>query len=183
MRSFHPIYNPLMALRVLRRVRETLPDATLTMGGQDKGLAAGLRRDAARLGVADAVRFVGFLDLAGKAREGGAADIFINTSRIDNTPVAVIEAGAMGLPVVSTDVGGIRDLLSDGVSGLLVPDGDVDAMADAILRLVGDPPLAERLSTNGRVLAETSSWEHVRACWARLFADLDGRAAAADQAS
>jgi L-malate glycosyltransferase len=183
MRSFHPIYNPLMALRVLLRVRETLPEATLTIGGQDKGLAVSLQRDAARLGVADAVRFVGFLDLAGKAREGGAADIFINTSHIDNTPVAVIEAGAMGLPVVSTDVGGIRDLLSDGVSGLLVPDGDVDTMAEAILRLVGDPPLAERLSTNGRALAETSSWEHVRVCWERLFADLDGRAAAADRTS
>jgi len=82
----------------------------------------------------------------------------------------------MGLPVVSTDVGGIRDLLSDGLSGLLVPDDDVQAMAEAILRLVGEPQLAERLSTNGRRLAEASSWEQVRARWQRLFAELVGRA-------
>jgi glycosyltransferase involved in cell wall biosynthesis len=183
MRSFHSIYNPIMALRVLRQVRAVLPEATLTMGGQDKGLEPSLRWEAVRMGLADAVRFVGFLDSAGKRREGGAADIFINTNRVDNTPVAVIEACAMGLPVVSTDVGGIRDLLSDGVSGLLVPDDDVQAMAEAILRLVGDPRLAERLSTNGRRLAEASSWEQVRVQWERLFAQLDERFAIQRRAS
>ena len=172
MRSFHSIYNPVMALRVLQRVRADLPEATLTMAGPDKGLERGLRQEAVRIGVADAVRFVGFLDHAGKLREGGAADIFINTSRIDNTPVAVIEACAMGLPVVTTEVGGIRDLLSDGSSGLLVGDDDVPAMAQAILRLVGDPQLARRLSTNGRRLAERSSWDQVCAQWERLFAQL-----------
>jgi glycosyltransferase involved in cell wall biosynthesis len=183
MRSFHSIYNPVMALRVLRLVRAVLPEATLTMGGQDKGLEPSLRREAVRMGVADAVRFVGFLDRAGKMREGEAADIFINTNRIDNTPVAVIEACAMGLPVVSTDVGGMRDLLSDGVSGLLVPDDDVQAMAEAILRLVRDPQLAARLSTNGRKLAEASSWEQVRVQWERLFAQLGGHATAQRRAS
>jgi glycosyltransferase involved in cell wall biosynthesis len=183
MRSFHSIYNPVMALRVLRQVRAVLPEATLTMGGQDKGLEPSLRREAVRMGVADAVRFVGFLDRAGKMREGEAADIFINTSRIDNTPVAIIEACAMGLPVVSTDVGGIRDLLSDGVSGLLVPDDDVQAMAEAILRLVSDPLLAQRLSTNGRRLAEASSWERVRVQWERLFAQLGGYTAGQRRAS
>lgn len=183
MRSFHSLYNPAMALRVLRRVREVLPEATLTMAGQDKGLEPSLRREAARMDLADAVRFVGFLDSAGKRREGAAADIFINTSRVDNTPVAIIEVCAMGLPVVSTDVGGIRDLLSDGVSGLLVPDDDVQAMAEAILRLVGDPRLAQRLSTNGRRLAEASSWQQVGLQWERLFADLGGHAAPQRRAS
>src|SRR3989449_10440469 len=118
------------------------------MGGQDKGLEVSRRRAAVWLGVADGVRFVGFVDRAGKTREGEAADIFVNTSRVDNTPVAVIEACAMGLPVVSTDVGGIRDLLSDGLSWLLLPDDDVQAMVEGILRLVREPPLAARLSAN-----------------------------------
>jgi glycosyltransferase involved in cell wall biosynthesis len=183
MRSFHPIYNPVMALQVLQQVRAVLPEATLTMGGQDNGLEPLLRQEAVRMGVADAVRFVGFLDSAGKRREGGAADIFINTNRIDNTPVAVIEACAMGLPVVATDVGGIRDLLTHEVSGLIVPDDDAQAMAEAILRLVGDPQLAERLSSNGRKLAEASSWEQVRVRWERLFAELDRRAVGQDQVS
>jgi glycosyltransferase involved in cell wall biosynthesis len=172
MRSYHPIYNPEMALRVLARVRAQYPDATLTMAGRDKGLEPAVRAEAVRLGLDGAVRFVGFLDQAGKEREGAGADIFINTTRVDNTPVAVIEACAMGLPVVSTDVGGIRQLLHDGRTGLLVPDDDADAMADAVMRLVRDPALATRLSTNGRRVAERSTWNQVHPEWDRLFTEL-----------
>ena len=98
----------------------------------------------------------------GKRREGNAADIFINTNRIDNMPVAVLEAGATGLPVVATAVGGVPDLLVDGRDAVLVSDDDDAAMADAILRLLRDPELAGRLSRNGRLLASRSAWESVR---------------------
>jgi glycosyltransferase involved in cell wall biosynthesis len=172
MRSFHPLYNPLMALRVFQRVRATIPDATLTMAGQDTGYERTVRQEAARLGMQGAVRFVGFLDRGGKGREGEAADIFINTNCIDNAPVAVIEACAMGLPVVSTAVGGVPRLLQHGVSGLLVPDNDIDGMTKAVLDLIDDPTLAARLSTNGRALAEFCSWKHVGPQWEQLFARL-----------
>lgn len=172
MRSFHGIYNPLMALRVLARVKSVYPDATLVMAGQDKGLERTVRQEAVRLGLDGAVRFVGFLTLPGKIREGDGADIFMNTSSVDNLPGAVVEACAMGLPVVSTAVGGIAYLLNEGETGLLVPDGDCDAMAKAILRLVGDPQLAARLSTNGRRLAERFSWAHVGPQWEQLFDEL-----------
>ncbi len=119
--------------------------------------------------------FPGFLDMAGKVREGGAADIFINTSHIDNMPVAVVEACAMGIPVVSTSVGGVPDLLTDGQTGLLTPDGDVDSMAAAIRRLCSEPALAARLSEGGRRLAERSAWERVRLEWEDLFASLAPR--------
>jgi glycosyltransferase involved in cell wall biosynthesis len=169
MRSFHPVWNPEMAVRVLARVRETLPEATLVMAGQDKGLEAEVKRLAVELGLNGSVRFAGFLDSEAKAREGNAADIYINTNRIDNMPVAVVEACAMGLPVVATAVGGIRDLLSDGETGLLVPDDNDRAMAHAIVRLVKDPQLAAILSANGRMLAERSAWEQVRSQWEEMF--------------
>jgi len=162
MRSFHEIYNPSMAVRVLARVRSIVPGATLVMGGQDKGLEASVRAEVARFGVEHAVRFSGFLDTAGKQREGAAGDVFLSTNRIDNTPVAVIEAWAMGLPVVSSDVGGMRDLVRDGDTGLLVPDNDVEAMSAAIVRLIRDPYLAGRLSVNGRREAERCSWAQGR---------------------
>ncbi len=172
MRSFHPIYNPSMAVRVLARVRSILPGATLVMGGQDKGLERAVRAEAVRLRVQSAVRLVGFLNAAGKNREGGMADIFLSTNRIDNTPVAVIEAWAMGLPVVSTDVGGLRDLIRDGETGLLVPDEDVEAMGAAIVRVVRDPDLARHLSVNGRSEASRCSWAEVRPQWEHLFEQL-----------
>ena len=175
MRTFDPDYNPLMAIEVLSRIRASFPDARLVMGGPDKGLLAEARCRAAELGIGEAVSFPGFLDMAGKTREGAAADIFINTNHVDNMPVAVVEACAMGIPVVTTSVGGVPDLLCDGRTGLLVPDGDADAMAAAVLRLLEDPGLAATLSENGRRLAERSAWDAVRPEWEALFASLRAR--------
>ena len=180
MRSFHTIYNPLMAVRVLARVRAILPEATLVMGGSNKGMESHVRAEAERLGVRGAVSFVGFLDAAGKQREGAAGDVFLSTNRIDNTPVAIIEAWAMGLPVVTTDVGGLRDLIRDGETGLLVPDDDVEAMSAAIVRLTRDPHLAGRLSVNGRREAERCSWAEVGPQWQHLFNRLAAASAGVD---
>jgi glycosyltransferase involved in cell wall biosynthesis len=172
MRSFHPIYNPTLAIRVLSRVRQRIPEASLVMAGQQKGAECEVERLARDLGLDGAVQFPGFLDRAGKRRQGNAADIFINTNRVDNMPVAVLEAGAMGLPIVATAVGGVPDLLADGRDGVLVPDDDDAAMADAVLRLLEDPELAGRLSRNGRRLAERSTWDVVGPLWTDLFRDM-----------
>jgi glycosyltransferase involved in cell wall biosynthesis len=173
MRSFHPIWNPEMAVKVLARLRDHGTPATLIMGGNDKGSLPEVRALAKQLQVEPALRFAGFLDQAGKTREGDAADIFLNTNRMDNMPVSVVEAGAMGLPVVSTNVGGIPDLLTDGETGLLVPSDDVEAMADAVGRLVADPGLVSKLSANARKLAEKSAWLAVKAQWMALFRQLE----------
>jgi glycosyltransferase involved in cell wall biosynthesis len=172
MRSFHEVWNPLMAVRVLARLRQKVSDATLVLAGQDKGLQVEAQRLAESLGVLEAIRFPGFLNLEGKIREGSQADIFINTNRIDNMPVAVVEACAMGLPVVTTNVGGIPDLLTERQTGLLVPDDDDEKMAEAVYSLLENPDLASRLSTNGRKLAEQSSWNQVRLQWEAMFEQL-----------
>jgi glycosyltransferase involved in cell wall biosynthesis len=169
MRTYDPDYNPLMAIEVLRQVREVHPDAALVMRGQEKGMEAEVAARAQALGLAAALDLGGFADAAAKAAAGDRADIFINTSHVDNMPVAVVEAAAMGMPVVSTAVGGVPDLLQDGATGLLVPDGDAGAMARAVLRLVADPDLARRLSRAGRGLALRSSWPAVQAEWEDLF--------------
>jgi glycosyltransferase involved in cell wall biosynthesis len=72
--------------------------------------------------------------MAQKVHFGTICDICVNTSRIDNMPVALVEMCAMGLPVVSTDVGGIPHLLKHEQTGLLVPSEDVVAMADSVGR-------------------------------------------------
>lgn len=172
MRAFQDAWNPLMAIRVLARLREHRPDATLVIAGQDKGLEAESKRLAAELGVSDAVRFPGFLNMAAKVREGNAADIFISTNRIDNMPVSVVEACAMGLPVVSTEVGGMADLITDGENGLLVPDNNDERMVEAILALLDDPALAGKLSENGRELAERSSWLRVKQQLDEVFEEI-----------
>lgn len=175
MRSFHPIYNPMMAIRVLAQLKEKAPEASLVMGGQDKGLEFEVKRLAKTVGVNGAVRFAGFLDMTAKVRECHSADIFLNTNHVDNMPVAVVEACAMGLPVVATAVGGVPDLLTHEETVLLVPDNDDQSMVAAIMRLLNNSNLTGRLSANGRKLATRSSWEEVFPQWKRVFAEVMDR--------
>jgi glycosyltransferase involved in cell wall biosynthesis len=153
-------------------VKRIHPDATLVMAGQEKGAQSEVRQLANQLGVEDGIRFPGYLDAEAKIREGQAADIFLNTNRIDNTPVSLIEACALGLPVVATDVGGLADLLVDRDTGLLVPDDDHQAMAEAVLRLLAEPNLANHLSRQGRRMAERFSWEQTLPQWERLLEEV-----------
>jgi len=172
MRAFHSIYNPEMAVRVFWQLRKEFPTATLTLAGPDMGKLAATKRLTKNLNIANVVRFPGFLDLGAKIREGGVHDIYLNTNRVDTMPVSVLEMAAMGLPVVTTAVGGMPFFLINCETGLLVPDNDDEAMAEAIKRLLNDSKLAERLSTNGRRLAERFSWEQVRPQWEQLLSEV-----------
>jgi glycosyltransferase involved in cell wall biosynthesis len=175
MRAFHPVYNPQLAIRAFVGVAAAYRDASMVMAGEEKGLEPECRALVRQLGLADSVRFAGFLDMESKVREGNSADIYLNTNRIDNMPVSVVEAGAMGIPVVATAVGGVPFLLEHERSGLLVPDDDAGSTTDAILRLLGDSELAGRLSLGGRRLAERSAWEEVKPRWTALFDRVAGR--------
>jgi glycosyltransferase involved in cell wall biosynthesis len=94
-------------------------------------------------------------------------DVFLNTTRVDNAPVSLLEAAAHGLVVVSTPAGGITELFTDGVDALLA--GDADGLAAAVSRVVDDPVLARRLSGAGLVLADSASWAQVGPVWHDLL--------------
>ena len=84
-------------------------------------------------------------------------------------PVSVIEAMALGLPIVSTDVGGLPFLITHNEEGLLVPPNDVNAMVDAIIRLKEDINLKDKLVINGRKKVEKFDWNQVRVKWEMLL--------------
>lgn len=174
MRTFHPIYNPEMAVRVVARLQRQAPDIRLTMAGSPDVSLAEVKRLAGRLGVAEPIDFVGFLDQTEKIHLASHHDIYLNTNRIDNMPVTVIEMGALGLPVIATSVGGVPDIITHGESGLLVPDDDDLAMAEAVKRLLHEPALAGRLSQAGRRFAERCAWENVRQQWEHTLTELFG---------
>lgn len=176
MRTFHAVYNPCLALLAFERVLRDHPDTTLTMAGQDKGLLEAVQARVAEHGWNALVKFPGFLSAEEKRAAFNSHDIYVHTNNIDNAPVSVLEAAAAGLPIVATRAGGIPFLLDHEETALLVPDGDADAMASAIKRLLDDPELAQRLSTNGRALAERSSWPAVRAQWVSAFDRVLGHA-------
>lgn len=169
MRTFDPVYNPEMAVRALSEIRKIVPDCTLTMAGQESGLLESVKGLAVSLGLERQVRFAGFLERDGKKEIFKEHDIFLNTNRIDNMPISVLEAAAFGLPIVATRVGGIPHLLQNEVNALLVPSEDAHSMADAIIRLMKEDTLAAQLSRNGRILAERSSWPQVKGHWEDAF--------------
>jgi glycosyltransferase involved in cell wall biosynthesis len=145
------------------------------MAGMDKGLEPKIKKMAEELNLSDSVSFPGFLDPEQKRRVFSEADIFLNTNRFDNMPVAVVEACACGLPVVATRVGGLPFLISDGRNGLLVENENAREMTEAVKLLLEDKSLARKISRSARTLAESSAWSAVRASWEKLFTEVLSR--------
>jgi len=131
-------------IRAFARVRSRLPDACLLLVGSGPD-AALLARVAVECGCADAVHFAG--ERADVAEYIQAMDVFAFPTLTEGFGLALAEAMACGVPVVASAVGGVPELVRDGVSGLLVPPADPDALAAAILRILEAPELAKRLST------------------------------------
>jgi len=173
LRAFHEIYDSILAVETLAELNAEMPGATLTMIGPDKGDGS-LERSRGRareLALTDSVSFPGRVNKRDVPSQLEQGDIFINTSRIDNTPVSVLEAMAAGMCIVSTGVGGIPDLLEDGVDALLVPAGNPRAMADAIRRIRREPDLAEQLSRNARRKVSAFDWSAILPRWQRILAE------------
>jgi glycosyltransferase involved in cell wall biosynthesis len=113
------------------------------------------------LGLGESVRFPGNVANDGMHALYDAADIYLNTSRVDNQPVSILEAFACGLPVVSTAVGGIPDMVTHGEDALLAPDDDPAALAGLLRALLRDGALAARLAQNGHRRMLAHSWENI----------------------
>ena len=167
-RAFASIYNPEMAVKVLQQLQEKYPSATLTMVGPDKDGSLQTTKDFAdSIGVA--VNFTGQLAKEDWWQLASEHDIFINTTHFDNTPISVMEAMALGLPVVSTNVGGIPYLLTDKENALLVNDDDVSKMTDAICSLLEDQQKASDLALNARHFIEQMDWQVVKKEWKQIL--------------
>jgi L-malate glycosyltransferase len=164
-RNLEDIYDVPTALRAFVHVRAAHAGARLTIAGSGPRRAA-LEALAAELGVGDAVRFSGRIDNERIADLYREADLLLNPATVDNMPISLLEAMASGVPIVSTDVGGVPFLVAHGRQALLVPPRDPHAMAGAALRLLGDAALAQRLRCEGLAHAATFAWDKVRP---RLF--------------
>jgi len=144
-------------MRALPRVLAQQPNTKLLVVG-DGPFAPELKLMAARLGVAHAVAFLGFLPMAEKVRRMQEAWVVVQPSPKEGWGLTVVEAGACGTAVVAADSPGLRDSVKRDETGLLVPFDDTAAMADALLRVLGDRELRERLARNGLAWAAQHQW-------------------------
>ena len=160
-RNLEAIYDNTTAIRAFAIFNRICPDARLTVAGAgpEKQMLEDLVRE---LGLQAAVRFAGRIDNDAVAALYRTADMMINASLVDNMPISILEALASGVPVVSTDAGGIPYLVEHGKTALLVSKKEPDAMAQAMLRLWRQPELSATLRRNGLAALEKYTWHSVK---------------------
>ena len=147
-----PIKDPTTLIRAFSLVKRRVPDAVLLLVG-DGPMRGELETQTSALGIANAVKFLGWRqDLPAVY---GALDIVLLSSINEGTPVSVIEAMAAGRAVVATDVGGVRDVVESGQTGVLVPPKDPEALAEAVSQLATDAHSRSRMGQAGRQVVQT----------------------------
>lgn len=169
-RNLEPIYDIPTAIQAFMLIKKALPGATMTVAGSGPELA-NLQGLVSTLGLAGSVKFAGRIDNASIPSLYASADCMINSSMVDNMPISILEAFASGVPVISTDAGGIPDLVGRNVTGLLVPIADSDAIAREVLRVLQDADLAADLTRAALAEAQKYAWPEVRAKWLAAYVD------------
>jgi sugar transferase (PEP-CTERM/EpsH1 system associated) len=165
-----PVKDQEILLGALARLRSGGTDGIALVAG-DGPLFEALRARAAALGVEGAVRFLGRRDDV--ARVLAALDVFVLTSLSEGMPNSILEAMASGLPVVSTAVGGVCEVVDDGVTGIMTPAGDVQAIAGALSRFANDRALRRRMGDAGRAKARSQfSLERMLEQYERMYLEL-----------
>lgn len=172
-RAFDPIYQPCLAVEAMAHVSKIFPDARLLMVGPVKNETS--LQDTKQLIAAhhleESVILVGGVPKRQVPKLFSQALIFLNTSRVDNTPVTLLEAMASELPVVSTEVGGIPYLIEHMKQGLLCPI-DAQLLANAIVSLLNDKKLLRRMGKAARKKVVQWDWPIARKKWEQLFSKL-----------
>jgi glycosyltransferase involved in cell wall biosynthesis len=142
-----PEKDQFTLLQAFARVRQALPEARLVIVG-DGPLRPDLTAQSQELGVAEHTLFLG--ERSDVAALFGAMDVFCLPSRTEGTSLTLLEAMASGLPVVATAVGGTPEVVEADRSGFLVPPAEPQALADALVRVLKHPDLADRMGAAGR---------------------------------
>jgi len=170
----HPQKDFSLFLEVAARLAQRNPAIRFVIAG-DGPEAAALRQKAAALGLTDRVRFAGHV--ADMREIYASADALLLTSRYEGTPLTLLEAMAMRVPVIASRLDGIAEVLTDGGDGFLVAHGDVKGFAERVATLLGDPALRARMAEAARQKVEaafsaSAMAAAVEAIYARCLSDL-----------
>lgn len=167
LRAFHHLYRPDIAVQALGLLKDDFPDLTLTMVGPDKGDGSyeGLWALARELGVEVRLSTPGAVAKASVPDALAPHDIFLNTTTAESFGISVMEAAALGLCIITTNVGELPFIWTHEDNALMTAPGDAQVVADAIRRVLTDPALAARLSQNARAKAEQYGFETIMARW------------------
>ena len=165
-RNLEAHYGVDCILRAFAYIQKEIPDAILTVVG-DGSQRQALENLATELHL-QRTTFTGRVEHDEINRQYSASDIYLNASKIDNQPLSILEAFACGLPVVTTDAGGIPDIVTDEITGFLVPVGDYGTLAARALQLLTHPT-ATTMIERARAECARYTWEVVCPQWLDLY--------------
>lgn len=166
-RSHEPLYNVPCALRAFALIQRRYPHASLTVAG-DGSQRARNEQIARELGLRNTV-FTGCVPFDRMPAVYDAHDIYLMANDIDNMPNSVTECFAAGLPVVTTDAGGLPYLIRHGETGLMVPRGDHEALAANAIRLIEDQALAASIARRAREECARYTWPLIKEQWLATY--------------
>jgi L-malate glycosyltransferase len=172
-RLLEPLYNVGCVLRAFASIQSRYPEARLTIAA-DGWMRRELEQLARDLNLRHTT-FIGRVPFEDMPDLYDAADIYLTASDVDNMPGSITESFACGLPVVTTDAGGIPYILTHEETGLMVRCGDHEALAAGAIRLLEDPELASRLAQNACKSARRFKWHSIRSEWLSLYGEVTGR--------
>jgi glycosyltransferase involved in cell wall biosynthesis len=159
-RSLEKRNNIACAIEAFALVKQKYPRAEMVITG-DGSQRAELERLAAGEKL-NGVTFTGRVSLNELSRYFAETDVYVNASSIDGLPISLLEALAVGLPVVTTGAGGIPGVINDGNNGLIVRSNDPSGLADRIIKLVESPELVQQLSEQAKLSSRDFSLAHVK---------------------
>jgi glycosyltransferase involved in cell wall biosynthesis len=169
-RLLEPLYNVACVLRAFALIQKRHPEARLTVAA-DGWLRPELEALAQDLALRN-TEFIGFVPFEKMPDMYAAADVYLTATDIDNMPSSITECMASGLPVVTTDAGGIPYIVTHEKTCLMIPRNDHQAMANAVFRLLEDPELAIRITRNAREASRRFTSEGARVEWTKLYVEL-----------
>jgi glycosyltransferase involved in cell wall biosynthesis len=170
-RNFEAHYNVGCTLQAFALIQKNIPEARMLVAG-DGAERVKLHQLAERLKLRN-VEFLGAVPPEKMPGIYDRADIYLNSPSIDNMPNSVIEAFSCGLPVVSTNAGGIPYIVENEKTGLLVEMNDHESLAQAAMRILDSDHLAQAIITEAHRECVKYTWENVRDEWLKIYQDLD----------
>jgi len=171
-RAFDKIYNPFLIIKAVQRLIVKYPDIRLTMVGPDKdGTQIEVINYIKSNNLDEHIQLTGRLSLKEWTQLSESHSIFINSTNFDNLPVSIIEAMALGFPIVSTNVGGIPYVLENNITALLINPNNVEEMIVAIEKLITSPNLVHKLSTNAHSESKKYHKDAVILQWQKILSN------------
>lgn len=173
--TLSPQKGPDILLKAMPKIIKEVPETGLVFVGSGT-MREELERLCKRLGIEKNVTFVGFVgDTFKKAIYYKSSDVLVLPSFSECFPIVNLEAMACGIPIVASKIGGISDAVKDGENGLLVPSRDSNTLAEAIIYLLENKDVREKMGKNGRKKIEDYSWKRIADMTEKVYLSLMGQ--------